>query len=151
MRRIKLSRGKYSIVDDEDFEKVSQFKWTFGTNGYAFRNIKRDKSMIYLHRFLICPPEGMIVDHINQDKLDNRKINLRICTHSQNHANQGLQKNNTSGFRGVTKNGEKWEARVKHFGKTLHFGLFDSKIMAAKQYNKKAVELFGKFALVNKI
>lgn len=146
MKKIKLTRGQIAIIDNEDFEKVSKFKWNYATVGYA------TNKKFYLHHLIIGKPKkGFVVDHINQNKLDNRKCNLRFVTHSQNHANQIKQKNNTSGFRGVSWNKGKWEVRIKYFGKTLHFGMFNNKIDAAKRYNIKAHELFGEFALLNKV
>lgn len=155
----KYGNGKYVIVDDEDFSKVKDINWNLTKLGYPLKTTfetgkshnERSAFTVYLHRLIIDCPKGMVVDHINQNKLDNRKENLRIATHGQNHLNQGLQKNNTSGFKGVTKMKELWEARIKFNQKTIHIGKFEDKKEAALAYNKKALELFGSFALLNKI
>ena len=89
-RRIKLTRGKYAIVDVEDFEKLNQYKWHSSHDGYAKRavynkaNKGKRQAEVYMHK-MVCPaPEGMIVDHINRNSLDNRRANLRVATQKQN-------------------------------------------------------------------
>ena len=97
-------------------------------------------------------PEDQI-DHINQIKADNRWCNLRECDQSQNQANTGNRSDNTSGYKGVTwsKKEKKWYSQIHVKGKHLHLGVFKSKHQAAITYNKKADELFGEFAHLNKI
>jgi len=140
MKEIHLSAGKVSLIDDEDFEKVNQFKWSFfshkTTPGYAGRSIlvgHRDlnkpkgdsKNQIFknvsLHRFILNAPEGCHIDHINGDTLDNRRSNLRIVNKSQNAMNSKLRKDNTSGHKGVNWNKihRRWIARVKVGGKEI--------------------------------
>jgi hypothetical protein len=129
MKYIQLTQGKVAIVDDEDFERVNQFKWCFDT-GYAARKSGPRKAQvkIWLHRFIMQTPPGMDTDHINGNKLDNRKNNLRICTHSINLNNSKLARNNTTGFQGVSwsKDKKKWRATKGYFGKQFWLGYFDS-------------------------
>ncbi len=81
MKKIRLSNGRFALVDDKDFDRVNAFRWYFHPDGYA---ISRNKSM---HRFILNAPKGMVVDHKNHDTLDNRRKNIWICTHSQNSLN----------------------------------------------------------------
>ena len=93
----------------------------------------------------------MHVDHINGNPLDNRKSNLRICTNAENQRNRGVNKNNTSGYKGVcwAKQNKKWKARIKHNGKLIHLGYYKDKEEAARAYDKKAKELHGEYAYLN--
>lgn len=150
MKKIKLTQNKYTLVSERDFAVLSASKWYYdSSNGYAVRNSPTSK--IYMHRFLLNTPKGAVTDHINGNRLDNRRANLRSATHSQNHANQGLQRNNASGFKGVSKHGSGWRARMKLNGKGKHLGTFANKPAAARAYNDAAQLLFGDFALLNKV
>jgi len=104
-----------------------------------------------MHRLLIHAPKGMEVDHINGNGLDNRICNLRICTRSQNQINKGLQKNNTTGYKGVSfiKKHRKYRATIRINGKSMYLGEFESAKGAAFAYDNKAKELFGNFAKLN--
>jgi hypothetical protein len=82
------------------------------------------------------------IDHINCKKTDNRLCNLRIVTNKQNHENRGAQKNNTSGFKGVTHFENKWRSQITHNGKNYHIGLFDTPEQAHHAYKEKANEFF---------
>ena len=127
---IQLTRGYKTIVDKDDFEYLSQYKWTAQPkhgNVYAFRMSKRTKPYekrhtIFMHREILKARENFLVDHINHNTLDNRKSNLRECSHSENMRNRVLQINNKYGTPGLTyikknkihpwrvtiRNGEKW-------------------------------------------
>ena len=92
MKEISLTKGLVAIIDDEDFERVSRYKWVSLKNKrtvYASRSsdLKGGKKTMYMHRFIMNPPSDMQVDHINGDGLDNRRVNLRVCTQSQNLKN----------------------------------------------------------------
>lgn len=141
---------KFAKIDDEDFERVSQYTWTLSDNyAHAWDGEKH----ISLHRFITNCPANMVVDHINHDGLDNRKENLRICTYSQNSMNVKKRKISTSKFKGVTKCSQtgKWRAQI-HFNKTRkNLGRFITEVDAAKAYNKAALEIHGEFASLNEV
>lgn len=148
MKYIELTKGKQAIVDDEDFEYLSQWKWLFDSN-YARRSVgsKGKQKCIYMHKLLINCPQNRKGDHINGNKLDNRKFNLRIATVSENGMNRKVNKNNKSGLKGVSFFGGRWRAYIqKRF-----LGYFPTKEKAAIAYNKAAQEYFGEFARLNQI
>jgi len=147
-----LTRNKTSIVDDDRYKYLNQWKWHY-SHGYAIRAeiIDSKQIKIYLHRFILGCPEGLEVDHINQDKLDNRVSNLRIVTRQQNVMNKGKNSNNTSGYKGVSfqKSANKWEASIGLDGHKIYLGLFADAIDAAKVYDQSALKFHGKFAKLN--
>lgn len=108
MKILKLTNiDKHTMIDNEDFEKVNQFKWYVSKQGYVIhnqhytKNHKRIYVSIRLNRFIMNAPKGKVIDHINHDLLDNRKQNLRICGQTENLMNTGLRKDNKSGYRGI--------------------------------------------------
>lgn len=144
---------KVAIVDDDDYERFLGHKWFLLPIGYAVRAIKsgkRDGRKIYMHREVMGFPEKQ-VDHRNGNKLDNRKSNLRVCTGSQNLANQGLTARNKTGFKGVCwhKPSKKWMSCIQVKRKTIYLGLFLTKVDAARAYDEAAREYFGEFAWLN--
>lgn len=155
MKYIELSQGKKTIVDDDDFENLSKWKWCYSM-GYAIRRYtEEDGRSVYIkmHRALMEATQGLDIDHINHDKLDNRRINLRLCTRTQNQQNHKLQKNSTSGYKGVNfhKQNNIWRAQIRIDRKHTHLGCFNTKEEAAIAYNKAATKHFGEFAYLNKI
>jgi hypothetical protein len=152
-KEIPLTRGKVAIVDDEDYDFLMQTSWCCLNKGYAFR--KRKKVPELMHRIVMNAKEGEFVDHINRDKLDNRKSNLRIVTFSENLANKPLQKNNTSGYKGVSfhKSTGKWCAYIgsSRGNSSVNLGTFINKEDAARAYNKAAIQLYGDCALLNDV
>lgn len=156
MREIALTQGRVSLVDDEDFEAQSVFPWcvsVIGKHPYAKRRCNVRKTIVYLHREIMCPPTGFVVDHINGDTLDNRRENLRIASKQGNAANRGLDAHNKSGFKGVFwhKQTSKWAASATVNGRRIYFGFFDDPVSAAKAHNEGAVKHFGEFAWLNPI
>lgn len=156
MKTIKVYTGESVLVDDEDYELVSQLKWNLA-HGYVSHCITVGSKQYQerLHRLImgLKPYESGTVDHINGDKLDNRKSNLRVCTQAQNNMNTPIRVRNRSGFKGVSwkKSCQKWCAQISKSRCVIHIGLFDSKEAAATAYNKKALELHGEFARLNKV
>lgn len=153
MKEILLSKGEKVIVDDEDFDELNQFKWYLSKYGYAVRNSKLNNKRIkiYMHKYINSNHE--FIDHINGNKLDNRRCNLRGCTLKQNSFNQKISKNNKSGYKGVyfSKKANKWIANINKDYKRIHLGTFLTAKEAAKAYNKAAIELYGKFARLNNV
>jgi len=140
VRKIELTQGKFALVDDADFEWLNQWKWTFDGR-YAQRNLYANggKKKLYMHRLLLDAKVGQLVDHINQNRLDNRLVNLRYADKSINGFNRGRQANNTSGFKGVTRHTqckERWMAQINHRGKHHYIGLFKTPQEAALAYEK---------------
>lgn len=139
MQIIKLTKGKFALVDDKDFVRINQFKWC--CNGsYAMRKEPighRTYKTIWMHREISNPPEHLEVDHINRNTLDNRKKNLRHVTHKQNMQNQGLRKNNSTGIKGISYNKtfQKYVVQIQLNGKQTYLGVYeflDSAITALK-------------------
>lgn len=153
MKLIELSKGKYAKVDDCDFDALNKFNWSLMGHGYASRveivNGKRHN--IHMHRVIMGTPEGMDTDHINMDRIDNQRHNLRICTRSENIMNQPKYKKGNSIFRGVhfNKKSGKWVATAHKQRKVFNLGYFKTPEEAARVYNKKVLELYGSFSKVN--
>lgn len=147
MAKINLPCGKTVLLDKEDYDILNKIKWHATKNYNKF--YARSKTEGLMHRLII--KNKKIVDHINGNGLDNRKENLRACTHRENIINTGLPSNNKSGYKGVhwSKNAKKWTSQIKSHGKIHHLGLFTNKWLAAKAYNVAAVKYFGKFAYIN--
>src|SRR5947209_3379641 len=135
MREINVS-GHIALVDDEDFERVSRFKWYYCGAGYAQkRKTKNDALHALLHRFVMnVVDQNVEVDHINCNKLDNRKENLRIVNHQQNHFNRPKMQNTSSRYKGVSwnKSKNKWSAKIMKDGRQNYLGRYDSEEDAAR-------------------
>ena len=158
MREIPLTQGKVAIVDDEDYEYLMQWKWHLSCNGYARRSVdfykqngKRSGYSVFMHRQLISAPIQFKVDHINNNRLDNRRLNIRLCTDRQNSYNSKARKNNKSGFKGVCKEGSCFRADISINGKKIYLGRFKCKIEAARVWNEAALKYHGEFAKLNEI
>lgn len=156
MAEIQLTKGYVAIVDDEDFEGLSKFKWHVACSNfgkpYASRKPiageNRKETNIRLHRFILRAKDGEHVDHINGDTLDNRRCNIRVCTPAENMRNRPIQSNSTSGYKGVSwhKHRSKWRAQIKINGRKKHLGYFDNPKDAYMAYCLAAAELHGRFA-----
>ncbi len=145
-----LPHGLFAIVDDEDFERCSQFRWYLNSHGYVMREIRRSgaRTIQYLSRFVMNAPVGVLVDHKEGDLLDNRKSQLRFCTKSQNMCNRGKNKNNTSGHKGVTwdKSRSKWRAQIEVNGKGISLGYFTDVTSASASYAEASLRYHGEFS-----
>lgn len=156
MKEIKLTQGKVTLVDDEDFEWLNQWRW-HASRGWLTFYVKRkekDKS-IYMHRLILNAPKDKAVDHADRNGLNNQRENLRICSDTQNQANRRTQSNSKSGYKGVflRKEGGKrrWRAIIYMSGRRFYIGYFKSAEEAAVAYNQAATKIFGEFAHLNKI
>lgn len=154
--RIPLTRGLSALVDSQDYDRVMCMgRWCADPSSqtfYARKNLYspgRKLTPLLMHRFITGWP---MVDHINGDGLDNRRANLRPASHGQNMANKRTYKNNTSGFKGVTRNtgtGRPWRAAIRADNKRRHLGYFDTPQQAAHAYDLAAIQLFGEYARLN--
>lgn len=152
MKKIALTKGKFALVDDADYDRVRRYRWClFGD--YAYR--KEGTENVAMHRFILGLPnrvrDGVYVDHRDGNKLNNQRSNLRLATKAQNSMNRPAQSNNKSGFRGVclASWGGKWKASIYHERRHLHIGYFYRIEEAAAAYDAKAIELFGEYARTN--
>ncbi|MBW0450883.1 HNH endonuclease [Paraburkholderia phenoliruptrix] len=151
MREILTDKGQVILIDDEDYKNLSQMKWMVDNRGYVRNGHQRgQKKFVWMHRLILGLSRGddRIVDHINGVKTDNRRSNLRICSKSENGYNQGAQRNNTTGFKGVTvrKDSGRYMAQIRSRGKKIYLGLFDTAVEAHAAYCAAALELHGEFA-----
>lgn len=144
---IPLSNGGFTMVDKEDIGAANKYKWYRNCNGYAISTRTRPQST-FLHGLIMQPPDGVVVDHKSGNKLDNRRSNLRLATHSQNLCNRGPQKNNTSGLKGVSWVAPrgKWLAQICFRGVHKNLGRYPTKELAAAAYAKAAEQMHGTFA-----
>ncbi len=157
-RRIPLSQGHFAIVDPQDYQRLSRYKWRLcrirGKNVlYAERSIRLPGgkySRILMHRQLIEAPEGYVIDHINGCGLDNRRANLRLATVAQNAWNS-KKRNPRSGYKGVwfAKDKGLWRASIVCHGRRMHLGYFRDKIVAARAYDDAAIKYHKEFARPN--
>lgn len=162
MKRIKLSQGKLALVDNEDFHWLNNFHWflsvtPWGMYVYRQKMIKRKSYYLQMHREILkyhgIKIDNLLVDHRDNNGLNNQKYNLRSATNSQNQMNRKIKTtSNNSGYKGVTayRNG-KWRASTKINQKNIHLGYFDTKEQAAIAYNTFAKENFREFARLNQI
>lgn len=155
-RIIHLSRGFQTVVNEEDYAVLATFNWTVQLDynrrkAYAVRweTIDRRRFKIYMHRVIARPPKGAITDHADGDGLNNRRGNLRVCGYHENAANGVFTKLGFVQYRGVTFEGNRFRARITFLGEREHLGYFDSAEEAARAYDRRALEMFGEFALVN--
>jgi hypothetical protein len=148
VRMIPLGDGFYAYVDAADYEALSRHRWHFN-NGYASR--RGDNRRIYMHSEIMQPPKGMVVDHIDGNKTNNCRFNLRVCTPEENRRNVAKHAGARSRFKGVCydEQSKKWYAECRLRGKKRSLGHFDSEIEAARAYDRGAVELFGEFVRLN--
>lgn len=148
VKQIPLGGGFYTYVDAGDYEWLSQWTWHLRC-GYAARF--KGKKPILMHRQIMQPPEDMVVDHRNRNKLDNTRINLWVCTQGENSRNRGKPTGTSSRFHGVTYRKEcgKYRSLVYCKGELFSCGSFNGEIEAARAYDRKAVELLGEAARLN--
>ena len=154
MRIIPVGHGKFTKVDDDMYDNFAKHAWRIlggkKKNKYVAR---RDDYVgtILMHRVVVGAKKGEIVDHIDNDGFNNQRSNLRICTHAENMHNSRIHKNNKSGYKGVsiTTWGNKYRATIIFNKKSIYIGSYLTPREAAIAYDKKAVELFGKFANLN--
>lgn len=147
MKLVPLYNGHFAKVDDEDYDKVMQYKW-YKNNGYAIAS----SSLVKMHRFVMNAPDGLTVDHIDRDRLNNTKANLRVLSLAHNIHNCEKRSNTITRYKGVHKPKGKdyYQARCKMNKTQLYLGHFRTDHAAAIAYNRKASEL-SEYARLNKI
>lgn len=154
---ILFNKTDSTLIDCEDLDKTKDINWFVrkpyraGKPSYVLGYTK-DKKRVFLHRIIMGVTERKtIVDHINHDGLDNRKINLRVCTQQENGFNKDVSKVNKTGYKGVymdSKTG-KYRSQIGHNYKKIHLGSFDDLICAARAYDDAAIKYYGRFAKLN--
>ena len=168
MKLIPLTQGKFSQVDDEDYEYINKYKWYYSKPGYASRAFRSNGKIIHIkmHREIIAAPNGLMVDHKDGNGLNNQKNNIRICTSSENQKNKkasgaskylgvGIHISKSKAYRKKTNDIKEyisigWVAHIKVKDKYIHLGRFQDEVEAAKSYNNAAIKYHGEFARLNK-
>jgi hypothetical protein len=155
---VELTQGHWTICNTEDWNKISDLTWcTLKQVGRIVAG-RTNRSLGYhnqrtelMHRTILSPEEGKVVDHINHDPLDNRRSNLRVCSHLQNNHNRLNQKGSRSPYKGVSwfPRSKTWRVRIRIMGKETLLGYSKDEKEAAKLYDKAAKKFFGEFACLN--
>lgn len=155
MREITLTQGKIALIDDEDFEKINQYKWYAWhydkkDGFYAFRSalLNNNRQPLAMHRQIMGSVNSFCVDHINGNGLDNRKVNLRFCTRQQNQFNRkDCNKNNKLLVKGVIwdKPRKKFRVGIKINRKPIYLGRYNTLFEAEQAYKKAEIKYFGAF------
>lgn len=155
MKEIPLTQGKVALVDDEYYEELMEFKWyalmeggTFYARRHSVTDEQGKRHTIRMHRFIMNTPDGLDTDHIDGDGLNNTRANLRVCTRAQNQRNKGAQRNNASGFKGVSfhRGAKKWRAQISIDGTKTYLGLFLTRELAYEAYCDASIKHHGDFA-----
>jgi len=152
VRFIPLTQGKFAIVDADDYDRLATHKWYAYKSGFTYYAGRRDAHRpIIMHRQIMNAPKGLLVDHINNNGLNNRKNNLRLCTKAQNTLNRRPVCNSASKYKGVCRYRRlnKWQAQIMYHGKRTYLGRFVDEETAAIAYDRMAEKLFGEFAYLN--
>ncbi len=155
LKTLELTQGQVAVIDDTDFDNLKAFNW-FAVKDrdrwYAATSIVRDdgkRQLLRMHRFVADAPAEMQVDHINGNGLDNRRSNLRVCTHQENQWNrQAAPRNSTTGLQGVNYNkaNKNFRAAIKHNKKSIHLGVFSTKEAAFEAYKAASIKFKGEFS-----
>jgi hypothetical protein len=149
VKQIILTNGMVAYVDAADYEELNRYTWQLVSAGYAARHEKG--KWVFMHRQIMNPPEGMQVDHIHRNRLDNTRAHLRICTASENARNRGKRADASSRFIGVSydKKRKKWLAYIRLERKLRQIGAYGDEIEAARAHDYAAVLHHGDFARLN--
>lgn len=143
--------GVSFLFDKDDYEAVKRFRWWVNNHGYVCAD-DANRHRIWLHRLVMQNPDGKLIDHINGDRTDCRKSNLRVATAKQNSRNSTCERKHNAGYKGVYFDSArgKYEAHIRPNGRKIHLGRFATAREAALAYNRAAVVYFGEFANINK-
>lgn len=144
--RIPLGQGLFAILDEPDAGRAAALDWG-PLRGR--KTVYARSGNVLLHRFVMQPEQGMVVDHIDGDGLNNARSNLRVCTPMQNHANARKHTNSSSYFKGVYRHRRRWRAQIIVDKERVALGSFETQTRAAMAYDKAARFYFGQFAMTN--
>lgn len=154
--RLPLAQGTYALLDEQDLSVIGGVLWSEDSSraGISYAKATMSGRSVFLHRLIMNPAAGMVVDHINHNGLDNRRSNLRVITPEENQWNRvGPNRDGSSGFIGVTHDKKNltnpWLARIRVKGRTEHLGQFATPHEAAIAYDKRAIEVRGELATLN--
>ena len=147
---VTLTKGQTGIVDRSDLSEIAKYKWHASHNGHFFRMATRiNRKLIYCHRLLLKLKPSEIGDHINGNTLDNRRANIRQCSHQCNMRNRKKHKNNTNRFKGVHFTGSSYRSTIIVNHKKIHLGNYKTDTEAARAYDQAAKKYFGEFSRLN--
>jgi hypothetical protein len=158
MKEIPLTQGKVALVDDGDYDYLSQWEWYANKGGntfYAKRNIsiRGKQTQIKMHRVILQVKEEDYVDHKDHNGLNNQRYNIRVSSRDGNEHNRGKRSNNTTGYKGVVQDKRRvsttYEARITVNGERVYLGRFAAVEEAARAYDEAAKKLHGEFACLN--
>lgn len=149
MREIGTKRGHVILVSDEDYDLVSDFRWSILKGKHTKYAIcaRKGRPTILMHRLIISPPSRYVVDHIDFNGLNNQRSNLRVCTHGENVRRQ--RRKPGASFKGAYLSGSTWQAKIHFNGNAILLGRYPDAESAARAYDSAARELFGEFAVPN--
>jgi hypothetical protein len=151
MKEIPLTKGRIALVDDEDYDFLTRWKWQFNADGYAVHSthVAGKAIKIPMHRMIMNAQKGEIIDHINGSRLDNQRANLRRATRAQN-AQNSIQVRNWTGYKGVQPlPTREYLAAITVDSREIHLGIYPTPARAAQAYDKAAVAHFGSDAMTN--
>ncbi len=149
VRYIALTKGKFATVETADYKHLMRFRWhAKETRGRFYAATVIKGKSVAMHRMLLTPPPGMVVDHIDGNGLNNCRSNLRLCTPEQNRRNTRPRRK-SSPYLGVSRSGDKFKVQIKHNGRTHYLGQFESETEAARARDEKAKQLHGPYAWLN--
>lgn len=152
-KKIPISDDKFTLVDVDKYNFIINLcKWSLTPNGFVIGSVRQENGSLklsYLHRIITGVPRHLEVTHINGDRLNNTKENLKIRSRQSNSDRVNSNSEKLSSFKGVTNNKDKWEVRIGHFGITYRIGLFTNELAAGNAYNFFSSYLFGEYAVLN--
>jgi hypothetical protein len=150
-----LTGGHTMIIDTADIPLINKYRCIYEkSNGYAYALVRDTRKKVAVHRLIVNTPIGMLTDHINRNRTDNRRSNLRRCTTEENSWNNSRIPSKITGYIGVEKTrciSKPWRAQIESKGKHIPLGYYCTAIEAAIAYNKASIELRGEFARINQI